>query len=403
MKLSDQKSEITSASSTASHRNSVKNSSNEGGGILHRIPDIKISTMEIIEEYDVEKNIAEGCFAKILLVHHRPTNSQVVLKAIHTELTSFREFLKEFHYSYQLSHHPNILSCYQVAFQATNYFIFAQEYAPFGDLASNLSIGGLTEQSCKTIASQLSSALGFMHTKMLVHRDLKLENVLIFALDFSRIKLCDFGATTKEGTLVNRIKHTWRTFLPPEVIESVRNEKFICKSSSDVWQFGILMYSILTGNAPWRKADWVHDQKYAAFKKYQERKTTKIPDNFKRFSPRFLRALRKILDHNVENRAKVTEIMKYIKDKWIDSKMTLSKSASNLLGQTPASDQDSVCVYLNQRESRHSVDENKTRLRRLMSSYGLETPLDQGAVKKRIWEWVLSCEEVQGGDDIESY
>lgn len=273
-----------------------------------------------------------------------------------------------------------------------------------GDLAANLGPGGLSESAVKIIATQLSSALGFMHSKSLVHRDLKLENVLVFELDFSRIKLCDFGATTRAGILVNRIKHTWKNFLPPEVIEAVKNEKFICKSSSDSWQFGIMIYSLLTGNSPWRKADWVHDSQYAAFKKYQERKTTKIPDNFKKFSPRLLRAFRKIFEHNEDMRAKVTEVMKYIKDKWVDSKLASSKSTGNLLGQPHVSDQDSVVALMYQpREIRPSVDDNnKVRLRRLMSTYGLESPIDQSAMKKRIWEWVLTCEETygEGGDSF---
>lgn len=88
--------------------------------------------MEIDSEYNIEKMLAEGCFARILLVHHRPTNTRVVLKAVHVELTSLKEFIKEYHYSYQLSHHPNILSAYQVAFQANDYYVFAQEYAPYG-------------------------------------------------------------------------------------------------------------------------------------------------------------------------------------------------------------------------------------------------------------------------------
>lgn len=405
MKLSETKSETVTAAAVPnlSHRNSVRYTTNpREGGILHQIPEVNVPVKEITQEYDIIKHIAEGCFAKVLLVRHRPTDTKVVLKAIHTELTSFKEFLKEFHYSYQLSHHPNILSSYNVAFQARDYFIFAQEHAPYGDLSANLNSGGLHESAVKMIASQLSSALGFMHSKQLVHRDLKLENVLVFAVDFSRVKLCDFGHTTKEGMLVHRIKHTWKNFLPPEVIESVKNEKFICRASTDSWQLGIMLYSLLTGNTPWRKADWVHDPKYAAFKKYEERKTTKIPDNFKKFSPRLLRAFRKILSHNAEDRAKVTEITKYMKDKWMDSKLATSKSVSNILGQAQASDQDSICVYLNQRDSRQSLDENKTRLRRLMSMYGLEAPLDQTAVKKRIWEWVLSCEENQG-DDVEGY
>lgn len=49
------------------------------------------------------------------------------------------------------------------------------------------------------VARQLSSALEFLHSKQLVHRDIKLENILVFAPDLSTIKLCDFGETRKEG------------------------------------------------------------------------------------------------------------------------------------------------------------------------------------------------------------
>lgn len=130
MKLSESKSDTPNITS---HRNSVKGSSGSSeGSVLHRIPDIALPLMEIENEYNIEKMVAEGCFARILLVQHRPTNTRVVLKAVHVELTSPKEFIKEYHYSYQLSHHPNILSAYQVAFQANEYYVFAQEYAKYG-------------------------------------------------------------------------------------------------------------------------------------------------------------------------------------------------------------------------------------------------------------------------------
>ena len=60
------------------------------------------------------------------------------------------------------------------------------EYAPYGDLSAHVGCTGIPESCCKKISDQMSSALGFMHLKGLVHRDLKLENILVFALDFSK-------------------------------------------------------------------------------------------------------------------------------------------------------------------------------------------------------------------------
>ncbi|XP_055642466.1 serine/threonine-protein kinase meng-po isoform X2 [Toxorhynchites rutilus septentrionalis] len=397
MKLSESKSDTSIITNLYKSINSNYRRLSNTTSLLHRIPDMDIAFMNISDEYDIEKTIAEGCFAKVFLADHRPTGTTVVLKAIHTELTTLKEFIKEFHYNYQLSHHPNILSCYQVMFQTKEYYIYAQEHAPFGDLAANVGANGLQESSCKKIAEQLSSALGFMHLKGLVHRDLKLENILVFTPDFSRVKLCDFGATTREGMLVSKNSKTWMSFLPPEVLEVVKNERFICKASSDSWQFGIVLYVCLIGSTPWKSADWVRDPKYAAFMKYQKRETTKIPDNFRRFTPRLLRAFRRIFDHTEEDRAKVSDIMKYMKNKWLDNKITASKSTSNIASNTQqqaSSDQDSI-RYINHRESRNSFD-GRLRARR-MTSFGGLTPepmptagIDQEAVRKKVWEWLES-------------
>ncbi|XP_055906183.1 serine/threonine-protein kinase meng-po [Eupeodes corollae] len=387
---SNGKSGLLVPTATFTRRTSVykKPPENTDGGVIHVIPDVELPLMTFSDQYTIERTVAEGCFAKILLALHRPTNTQVVLKAVHAELTSVKDFQKEFHFNYQLSHQRNILSAYNVAFQTKDYYVFAMEFAPYGDLAANLGSNGLHENACKLISEQLSSALGFMHSKHLVHRDLKLENVLVFAPDFSRVKLCDFGATTKKGVLVHKVKHTWVAFVPPEVIEIVKNERFICRTSSDAWQFGILLYSILTGSPPWKSADWVKDNSYAAFMKYEERKTTKIPENFRRFSPRLMRCFRKYLSHDHEDRCKITEITKYMKDRWVECKVSSSKSATLI---SPQPDQDS-CIYLNQRETKSFSDDKNTRLKRLMSSYGLDATIDQSAVRRRVLDWLSTCD-----------
>ena len=89
---------------------------------IFRIPtEYELQFMNFSDEYDIEKTVAEGHFAKIFLAKHKITQTNVILKALHKELTSIKEFIKEFHYNYQLSHHPCILSCYQVKFYLSYY------------------------------------------------------------------------------------------------------------------------------------------------------------------------------------------------------------------------------------------------------------------------------------------
>jgi serine/threonine-protein kinase SBK len=84
--------------------------------------------------------------------------------------------------------------------------VFWQEHAPLGDLAANVSDnGGIGEAQAKRVGRQLASALDFMHSRDLVHRDLRLDNILVFRSDFSRVKICDFGETRRAGEFYQQI------------------------------------------------------------------------------------------------------------------------------------------------------------------------------------------------------
>lgn len=364
---------------------------------IHKVQELALEEINLSREYNVEKILGEGSFAKILLATHRRTRDQVVLKAVHKELTSERDFFQEFHYSYHLSPHPNILCSYAVAFRADDCYVFAQEYAPFGDLAANVKVGGLGEEICKKIASQLASALEFLHSKQLVHRDVKLENVLVFAEDMSKIKLCDFGCTKREGSLVKKIRCTWIQFLPPEIHEIVKNERYTCKKSSDCWQFAVVLFVCLTGNPPWSKADLIQDPDYSNFQRWHKRRTTKIPGPCRKFTPRLLRYFRRMFEHKPDKRPPITEINKYLKDNWFVNKLHHSATSTSMDASTADNGGGNKCddsvVYLDTIvDNRGSIDENKNKLRKLLSSYGLETTVDQKDVTRRIWEWVMQCD-----------
>lgn len=71
----------------------------------------------------------------MLLATHKRTNTQVALKAVPKVTTPIKDFYFEFHYSYFLSPHHIILDTYDVAFETRDFFYFAQEVAPLGDLS----------------------------------------------------------------------------------------------------------------------------------------------------------------------------------------------------------------------------------------------------------------------------
>lgn len=161
--------------------------------------------------------MGEGWFGKILLVEHRGSDREMVLKALPKPYVSLRDFYREFHFGLHLGLHKNIVSTYDVAFETAGFYVFTQEYAPLGDLTSNVSDSGIGELHTKRVAKQIASALDFMHARDIVHRDVKLDNVLVFKSDFSRVKLCDFGESRRCNAIVQR-RNEWLAYSPPEVL-----------------------------------------------------------------------------------------------------------------------------------------------------------------------------------------
>ncbi|XP_074599396.1 serine/threonine-protein kinase meng-po-like [Brevipalpus obovatus] len=286
--------------------------------VIHKIRDIELDLVAVEDQYDVLKEIGSGDYGKVVLACHKQTTTQVAIKAVPKATTSLRDFLIEFHYSYFLSPHPGILDTYDVAFETSEHYCFAQEVAPFGDLwqAIERTHGvGLEEHNVKIVTEQVSSALEFLHDKQLVHRDVRAENILIFSVDFTKVKLTDFGLTRRAETLVKKRTRSLPT-CPPEIWETVHLEGYNVELGSDVWQLAMLIYVCLTTKFPWEKAD-ITDPRFNDFSEWQKRKTTRTPREFRRFSPRLLRCFKRMMEIKPSKRYPVTEVRKYYKDRWL--------------------------------------------------------------------------------------
>ncbi|CAG0900643.1 unnamed protein product [Cyprideis torosa] len=343
------------------------------------------------EEYEILQRIGEGCFARLFLVEHRKTGAEVVLKVVHKSTTHAADFFREFHYAYYLSPHQNILNTYDVAFQAKDCMFFAQELAPFGDLTSHVTEHGIGELSSKRVISQVASALDFMHSKELVHRDIKLDNILVFSGDFSMVKLTDFGSTRRAGQLLRKKDDFWLPYSPPELCDILLNEGFYVETASDAWSLGIVLFVCLTGEVPWQKAD-IRDPRFGQeFVPWQKRKSTRVPKKFSNFSPRLLRLLRRLLEPKSEMRAPVTEVDKYLKDKWLLRAPVVTPTKES--GPTGADEAESLQYTL------QSCTTEKKLLLKTFRSYGIETTVDREAKKQWLQEWLASAAVVQSEDD----
>ncbi|XP_050530669.1 serine/threonine-protein kinase D1 isoform X2 [Daktulosphaira vitifoliae] len=117
--------------------------------------------------------------------------------------------------------------------------------------------GRLSERITKFLITQILIALKHLHSKNIVHCDLKPENVLLSSnSDFPQVKLCDFGFARIIGEKSFRRSVVGTpAYLAPEVL---RNKGY--NRSLDMWSVGVIVYVSLSGTFPFNEDEDINDQ-----------------------------------------------------------------------------------------------------------------------------------------------
>ena len=177
------------------------------------------------------------------------TNSLVAIKKIPKKLTkslkSRTRVLNEIKSLKILSNHKNVIKLYEV-FEDDSFIYLVTEYIENGDLLNYLMTNPLfPESTTRIIMLQIIFALGYIHQNKIIHRDIKLNNILVDS-NFN-VKVCDFGICSfmKSG---KRIRDTGGTpaYLAPEII----TENGEISEKSDVWSLGVMLYLLTFGVLP---------------------------------------------------------------------------------------------------------------------------------------------------------
>lgn len=153
---------------------------------------------------------------------------------------------------------------------------------------------------------------------------------------------------------------------PPEVWKAVLLEGYNIETGSDVWQLAMMIIVLFTTRFPWDKAD-ITDVTFKDFVDWQKRKTTRMPRYFREFSPRALRMFRRLMEIKPTNRYPVTEVRKYLKDRWLINKTFRSSSIYVSMAATESRTMrtNSVCLPL----GRHLANQCGEKLFVLTSTY----------------------------------
>ncbi|KAK0565716.1 hypothetical protein OC844_001084 [Tilletia horrida] len=212
------------------------------------------SQLKTVGNYTLGRPIAEGTFGKVRLGTHRLTNTRVAIKQIpktmHSSHSSTAAALtREIHHHRRL-HHPHVIQLYEVLATESSIWMVS-ELCAGGELYDYLvERGTLPDAEARRIFGQLCLAVAYIHERGIVHRDLKLENVLLDEL--CNVKLGDFGFTREfeRRKLMDTFCGT-TGYAAPEMLAG----KKYTGQEVDIWSLGIILYALLTGSLPFDDDD----------------------------------------------------------------------------------------------------------------------------------------------------
>ena len=212
------------------------------------------NTQKLSDVYTMQSLIGEGSYGKVYSAVHNQSNQPRAIKIINKR--SIRDTKIRFKFINEITilkmlDHPNIIKLYEFFEDTRNYYLVT-EYLTGGELLDFiLKHKVISEQETASYIKQLLSSVAYLHSRNIVHRDIKLENMIFESAEAgSALKLIDFGTSVIRSPMRN-MRHCKGTisYLAPEVIQNKYTEK------CDIWSVGVCMYVLLSGKMPFGGRD----------------------------------------------------------------------------------------------------------------------------------------------------
>jgi serine/threonine protein kinase len=203
-------------------------------------------------QYDFVSQIGEGKFGTVWKCQDKKSGAVVVCKEISKAGRSARNIKQEMLYLALAQGHENVVRL-EAAYQDSHSLFLLQEHCATGDLLTRVSgTSGMPETEAKRLFRQICSAVAHCHRKGIVHRDIKLENILLTrskdAASESHVfaRLADFGLACRltPGQKLQGYAGT-HPYAAPEVHA---DEEY--SESADIFSLGVVLHAMLEGRWP---------------------------------------------------------------------------------------------------------------------------------------------------------
>ena len=176
-----------------------------------------------------------------------PKNDQEILerqKKLEKEISRDKRTIREASLG-QVLYHPHICRLFEMC-TMSNHFYMLFEYVSGGQLLDYIiQHGSLREHHARKFARGIASALKYLHANNIVHRDLKIENIMISTS--GEIKIIDFGLSNVYDN--RKLLHTFcgsLYFAAPELLKAMP----YIGPEVDIWSFGVVLYVLVCGKVP---------------------------------------------------------------------------------------------------------------------------------------------------------
>eukprot|EP00931_Biecheleriopsis_adriatica_P007458 TRINITY_DN108739_c0_g1_i1.p1 TRINITY_DN108739_c0_g1~~TRINITY_DN108739_c0_g1_i1.p1 ORF type:complete len:803 (-),score=173.33 TRINITY_DN108739_c0_g1_i1:109-2517(-) len=212
------------------------------------------ASQRLLEEYAVGEALGEGAFGVVYACTHRRTGQQVAVKMVDKVETPTEVIRREAELMRSLRH-KNVVRFHALFFERCFVCIVMDKFSG-GDLVDGMQEhmkerGRINCRDIVHISYQMGAAIQYLHSKNIVHRDIKGDNFLLDRSDITdtncHLALSDFGTAIvlKEDERLSSEVGT-RIFWAPEIFARDYGLKV------DVWAFGIIMYGLLDGRFPFK-------------------------------------------------------------------------------------------------------------------------------------------------------
>ncbi|CAD8104040.1 unnamed protein product [Paramecium sonneborni] len=201
--------------------------------------------LQDIKMYQILNVLGHGATAEVKMARHKMLDIVVAIKVYGNNANI--QLLEQEVLILQLLSHPNIIKLYYKLESQQSIYLIQEYFSPMtlDNYMKGRTIKRLSEDQVKIIGKQLTNAIAYLHSLQIIHRDLKLENILIDPQTM-KIKLIDFGYSIQTDKELS-VQCGTHQYMAPELIKKQNYDNKV-----DIWACGVILFRLLTGLFPFK-------------------------------------------------------------------------------------------------------------------------------------------------------